>query len=203
MRGLWPLRIDQNGRLIKIKAPGIAKNSLNLWEEVPLPYPEPQWKWGLREGGMGRRKVPESSASSSSLSLPGQGIGEYSLRLKANLIRSWTQGLEECHSPYSHPLLPGNSPWLCQLLRLSESHTFCILFTLRTDRNPSGFRSSGNSHFFLPSLEPMGEYRALSAVLGALSVVLGALSLSVVLGASTLWCWISWCSSSFCSSFCI
>lgn len=41
MRGLWPLRIDQNGRLIKIKAPGIAKNSLNLWEEVPLPYPEP------------------------------------------------------------------------------------------------------------------------------------------------------------------
>lgn len=36
MLGLWPLRIDQNGRLIKIEAPGIAKNSLNLWEEVPL-----------------------------------------------------------------------------------------------------------------------------------------------------------------------
>ena len=56
MLGLWPLRIDQNGRLVKIKAPGIAKTPLNLWEEGPLPYPEPQWKWGLREGGMGRRK---------------------------------------------------------------------------------------------------------------------------------------------------
>lgn len=54
---------------------------------------------------MGRRKAPEPSASSSSLSLPGQGDGEYSPRLKANLIRSRTRGPAECRSPYSRPSL--------------------------------------------------------------------------------------------------
>lgn len=133
MLGLWPLRVNQNGRLIKIEAPGIAKNSLNLWEEVPLPYPEPQWKWGPREGGMGRRKVPEASVSASSLSLLGQGDGEYSPRLKANLIRRRT--LERNVAP------PTPIPlWVTALGgasgsdSISASHCFPILYTLRNDR---------------------------------------------------------------------
>lgn len=129
MLGLWPLRIDQNGRLIKIEAPGIAKNSLNLWEEVPLPYPEPQWKWGPSEGGMGRRKVPEASASAASLSLPGQGDGEYSPRLKANLIRSRTQ--ERNVAPPTPVTAFGGASGSDSI---SESHCFSVLFTLRTDR---------------------------------------------------------------------
>lgn len=78
MPGLWPLRIDQNGRLIKIKAPGIAENLLNLREEVPLPYPESTVEMVPQGGGMGKMKVLEASASPSSPSPPDQGGGETS-----------------------------------------------------------------------------------------------------------------------------
>lgn len=56
MPGLWPLRIDQNGRLIKIEAPGIAENLLILREEVPLPYPESTKEVGPQGGWDGENE---------------------------------------------------------------------------------------------------------------------------------------------------
>lgn len=96
---------------------------------------------------MGKMKVPEPSASPSFLSLPGQGGGEYSVGLKANLIRSRTQGPEECCSPLpSLPgELPGNSHWFCQRrfrFRLSVSHCFSVLFKRRVDWQQLCRRSS-------------------------------------------------------------
>lgn len=113
---------------------------------------------------MGKMKVPEPSASPSFLSLPGQGGGEYSVGLKANLIRSRTQGPEERCSPLpSLPgELPGNSHWFCQRrfrFRLSVSHCFSVLFKRRVDWQqlcPQIFKGPQ----FLPPLDPMGEYGA-------------------------------------------
>lgn len=67
---------------------------------------------GPAGGWDGEKERSKGPASSSSLSLPGQGDGEYSPGLKANLIRSRTQGAEECRSLYPQPSL-GSCPWRC------------------------------------------------------------------------------------------
>lgn len=53
---------------------------------------------------MGKMKVPEPSASPSSPACLVKGVAS-TAGLKANLIRSRTQGLEECCSPPFHPSL--------------------------------------------------------------------------------------------------
>lgn len=86
---------------------------------------------------MGKTKVPEAFASPSSLSLHGQGDGEHSAGLKANLIRSRTLGPEECRSLHFHPSLGS-----CLVTDIgcasgsdsvSVSHCFSVLFKQRTD----------------------------------------------------------------------
>lgn len=123
---------------------------------------------------MGKMKVPEPSAASPSfLSLPGQGGGEYSVGLKANLIRSRTQGPEECCSPLpSLPgELPGNSHWFCQRrfrFCVSVSRCFSVLFKRRVDWQQLCLQIFKGPHF-LPPLEPMGElWSTLSVMLGTL-----------------------------------
>lgn len=90
---------------------------------------------------MGKMKVPEASASPSSLGLPGQGGGEYSTGLKANLIRSRTQGPEECCSPF-HPSL---GSCLVTAIGCTSSGSDSVSLCPTVSRSFSNRGSTGNS----------------------------------------------------------